>query len=69
MGGGEEELPLCTVREDLGESGVEFHQDSNALYPAESRTVIECTLLINPDKTREIFMMSPSTLYYYVVSL
>ncbi len=39
--GGGGELPLCTVRENLGENGVEFYQDSNAFYPTEFRTVIE----------------------------
>ncbi len=43
-GGGGEELPLCTVRKDLGGSGVESCRDSNALHPIEFRTVTEGTL-------------------------
>ena len=42
-GGGE--LSLCTVRENVGGSGVESCQDLNALHPTEFRTVTEGTFL------------------------
>ncbi len=57
-GGGE--LPLCTVRKNLGGSGVEFHWDLNALDPTEFRTVIMgYSSLVNPSKNERDIHESP----------
>ena len=62
MGGGE--LPLCTVRKNLGGGGVEFHQNLNAPNPTEFRTVVtEYSSLVNPSKNERNIYKSP----YYVL--
>ena len=56
MGGGGE-LPLYTVRKNLGGGGVEFHRNLTAHHPTEFRTVVtEHSSSVNPSIKREKYL-------------